>query len=62
MIYTAKDGLINVPKILKGTAMHCDSLPVKQVRDMVCTRVLTALPCGGPECRPYDFRIVQPGA
>ena len=41
MIYTAKAGLINVPKILKGTAMHCDSLPVKKVCDMVCTRVLT---------------------
>ena len=41
MIYTAKAGLIKVPKILKGTAMHCDSLSVKQLRDMVCTRVLT---------------------
>ena len=40
--YTAKAGLINVPKILKGaSAMHRDSLLVIRVHNMVCTRALT---------------------
>ena len=40
--YTAKAGLINVPKILKGaSAMHRDSFPVIRVYNMVCTRALT---------------------
>jgi hypothetical protein len=51
MTYTAKAGLINVPKIVKGAAaMHCGSLPVIRVHNMVCTRVLTL---------PFSAEVLQ---